>query len=37
MIDWLIQAWFIEAVGTILLAMLAAWMISKVFEFLDKE
>jgi hypothetical protein len=35
--DWLIQAWFVEAVGTILLAILLAWLVSKIFEFLDRE
>jgi hypothetical protein len=37
MIDWLMQSWFVEAIGTILLAILLAWLISKIFEFLDKE
>jgi len=35
--DWLIQSWFIEAIATILLAILLAWILGKVFEFLDKE
>jgi hypothetical protein len=37
MMDWLMQSWFVEAIGTILLAILLAWLISKIFEFLDKE
>jgi hypothetical protein len=37
MTDWLNEPWLIEAIGTILLAILLAWFISKVFEFLDKE
>jgi hypothetical protein len=37
MIDWLMQSWFVEAIGTILLAILLAWLISKIFEFLDRE
>jgi len=35
--DWLIQAWFVEAVGTIFAAILLVWLLSKVFEFLDRE
>jgi hypothetical protein len=35
--DWLIQAWFIEAIATILVAILFVWILSKVFEFLDRE
>jgi hypothetical protein len=37
MIDWITQSWFIEAMATILLAILLAWVIGKIFEFLDKE
>jgi len=37
MTDWLNEPWFIEAIITILLAILLAWTISKVIEFLDKE
>jgi hypothetical protein len=37
MMDWLTEHWFIEAMATILLAILLAWTISKVIEFLDKE
>jgi len=37
MTDWVNEPWLIEAIGTILLAILLAWLISKVFEFLDKE
>jgi hypothetical protein len=36
MMDWFIQAWFIEAIATILLAILLVWILSKVFDFLDK-
>ena len=31
------MGWFIEAIGTIFAAILLAWFISKIFEFLDKE
>jgi hypothetical protein len=37
MMDWLTQSWFIEAIATILLAILLVWILGKVFEFLDKE
>jgi hypothetical protein len=37
MMNWFAEHWFVEAIITILLAMLLAWTISKVLEFLDKE
>jgi hypothetical protein len=37
MIEWLLQPWVIEAVGTISLAMLLVWLLSKMFNFSDKE
>jgi hypothetical protein len=37
MMDWLNEPWLIEALGTIALSILLVWILSKMFEFLDRE